>query len=74
MVTTYAVVLLSWLWLLAPEAKAARSYEVELLIFEHHHQDDDESLIPQFNESVTTGDGTHVTARPNGFTQIFPRR
>ena len=52
MVTTYAVVLLSWLWLLAPEAKAARSYEVELLIFEHHHQDDDESLIPQFGRSV----------------------
>ena len=52
MVATYAVALLSWLWLLAPEAKAARSYEVELLIFEHHHQNDDESLIPQFGRSV----------------------
>ena len=52
MVATCAVVLLSWLWLFAPEAKAARSYEVELLIFEHHYQDDDESLIPQFGRSV----------------------
>jgi hypothetical protein len=52
MVATYAVALLSWLWLLAPEAKAARSYEVELLIFEHQHQDDDETLIPQFGRSV----------------------
>ena len=52
MVTTYAVVLLSWFWPLVPEAKAARSYEVELLIFEHHHQVDDEALIPQFGRSV----------------------
>ena len=52
MVTTYAVVLLSWFWPLVPEAKAARSYEVELLIFEHHHQVDDEVLIPQFGRSV----------------------
>ena len=51
-VTTYAVVLLSWFGLLVPEAKAARSYEVELLIFEHQHQDDDETLIPQFGRSV----------------------
>lgn len=51
-VTTYAVVLLSWFGLLVPEAKAARSYEVELLIFEHQPQDDDETLIPQFGRSV----------------------
>ena len=52
MVTTYAVVLLSWFCPLVPEAKAARSYEVELFIFEYHHQDDDEVLIPQFGRSV----------------------
>ena len=52
MVATYAVVLLSSLWIFAPQAKAARSYEVELLIFEHRHQYDDESLIPQFGRSV----------------------
>ncbi len=52
MVTTYAVVLLSWFCPLVPEAKAARSYEVELLIFEYHHQVDDEALIPQFGRSV----------------------
>ena len=52
MVTTCAVVLLSWFWPLVPKANAARSYEVELLIFEYHHQVDDEALIPQFGRSV----------------------